>query len=211
MLMHDRLCANVEITVTQLEINFVCLFVCTEWIQASVNCYFVSWFEWATHLHLICVNFIWFFYLRFASSVYVYRSIKMLKRNLILLNVCMYVITVVFNIDNVHATRCSRIPEGSSNNYRSISKGNFRIRIQDDSSVYKPGRTYTGWWFAFAFAFVCKKWIDFIFIALHFIVRIERNSNMLKGRDQVRQTFTGFYLAVERKRNSSSDVAEVRA
>lgn len=41
------------------------------------------------------------------------------------------------------------------------------------------------------------------------IVRLERNSNALRARDQLRQTFTGFYLTVEQKKNSSSDIAEV--
>lgn len=68
----------------------------------------------------------------------------MFRRNFILFNVCVYVITVFYHIDIVHATRCSRIPEGSSNKYRGTSPGNFRIRIMDDSNVYKPGRTYTG-------------------------------------------------------------------
>lgn len=131
----------------------------------------------------------------------------MFRHNLILFNVCVYVITVLYHIDIVHATRCSRIPEGSSNKYRSVSPGNFRIRILDDSDVYKPGRTYTGMCDRisrdFFFSFLCFSHFNDL------LVRLERNSNVLKGRDQARQTFTGFYLTVEQKRNSSGDIAEV--
>lgn len=86
----------------------------------------------------------------------------MYKRNLIVLNVCIYVITVLHNIDNAYASRCSRVPEGSSNNYRSISSGNFRIQIQDDLKFYKPGQTYAGEWCNF----ICMEqfWFPFIFI-----------------------------------------------
>lgn len=51
---------------------------------------------------------------------------------------------IVYDLISVtNAGRCSRIPEGSGAR-RTVSPGNFRIRLSDDSGVYKPGRTYTG-------------------------------------------------------------------
>lgn len=39
-------------------------------------------------------------------------------------------------------------------------------------------------------------------------VWLERNSNSLRNRDRPRQTFTGFFLAVEQKKNSTSEFSE---
>lgn len=52
-------------------------------------------------------------------------------------------IVVINHVDRVYAARCSRIPEGSGGK-RSQSTGNFRVRLSDDSSVYTPGKQYTG-------------------------------------------------------------------
>lgn len=135
------LCANVEINtfVIIVEIySFVCLNTENYIVQASLNCYLVFCFD--SNGHPICHLIVWFF----VFFLFIFFRINMFKRNLMLLNVCLYVITALYNIDNAYAARCSRIPEGSSNNYRSISRGNFRIRIKDDLNAYKPGRTYTG-------------------------------------------------------------------
>lgn len=67
----------------------------------------------------------------------------MLIENPIAVNVlvCIAVIVLGYN-DLATATRCSRIPEGFGAK-RTVSPGNFRLRLSDDSGRYKPGRTYT--------------------------------------------------------------------
>lgn len=69
---------------------------------------------------------------------------KMLIQNPLVVNLILCALIVLsFYNDIVNANRCSRIPEGSGAK-RTVSPGNFRIRLSDDSGVYKPGRTYTG-------------------------------------------------------------------
>lgn len=67
----------------------------------------------------------------------------MLARRFILLNLIVHVIIVLSYVNIAHAVRCTRVPEGSGGK-RSQSTGNFRVRLSDDSGVYKPGRQYTG-------------------------------------------------------------------
>lgn len=67
----------------------------------------------------------------------------MLIDNPIAINVlvCFVMILLCYN-DRATAIRCSRIPEGFGAK-RTVSPGNFRLRLSDDSGFYKPGRTYT--------------------------------------------------------------------
>lgn len=72
-----------------------------------------------------------------------FANANMFARKFIALNLIVHVIMVLNTADIVDATRCTRVPEGSGAK-RSPSTGNFRVRLSDDSGVYKPGRQYTG-------------------------------------------------------------------
>lgn len=61
------------------------------------------------------------------------------------------------------------------------------------------------WWFADSFDH------HFLTRLVAFVVFLERNSNSMRSRDRPRQTFTGFYIAVEQKKNVTSEFPEVHS
>lgn len=101
-------------------------------------------------------------------------------------------------------SRCSRIPERLKTE-RTPSTGHFRIRLSETSGRYKPGRQYTS-------KFSSVRHTQGLFWLIYIsTVWLESTNAYSHYRDRKRHTFTGFFLAVERKGNvtSSSDLTEV--
>lgn len=68
----------------------------------------------------------------------------MFARRFLLLNLIVHMIIAFSYVNVVYANQhCLRVPDGSGGK-RSQSTNNFRIRLSDDSGVYKPGREYKG-------------------------------------------------------------------
>lgn len=102
--------------------------------------------------HALPIAQIWFwpYYFKFYNNAYcaTRKSLQqstMLIGNPIAINVLVCIMAIVLSLTNDQATaaRCSRIPEGFGAK-RTVSPGNFRIRLSDDSGLYKPGKAYTG-------------------------------------------------------------------